>query len=70
MSFFSFFFQNTSKKGENNRKNTKIKEIKCENLNIWIEDITKINIEMFSLLNILNKLDLEKNEIMKYITKI
>ena len=69
MSLFSFFFQNTSKKGENNRKNTKIKEIKCENLNIWIEDITKINIEMFSLLNILNKLDLERNEIMKYITK-
>ena len=69
MSFFSFFFQNTPKKVDVKRENPKIKDLKCENLNIWVEDITKIKIEISSLLNIFNKLDLPKSKLMRYITK-
>ena len=69
MSFFSYFFQNTPNKVDVKRKNQKIKDLKCENLNIWVEDITKIKIEIFSLLNILNKLDFTKSKLMTYITK-
>ena len=69
MSFFSFFFQSTPKKVDVKRENPKIKDLKCENLNIWVEDITKIKIEISSLLNIFNKLDLPKSKLMRYITK-
>ena len=68
MSFFSFFFSNSSKK-EVKRENSKIKDLKIENVNIWIEDITKVTIEITSLLNILNMLDLPRIKLMKYITK-
>ena len=68
MSFFSFFFSNSSKK-EVKRENSKIKGLKIENVNIWIEDITKVTIEISSLLNILNMLDFPRIKLMKYITK-
>ena len=68
MSFFSFFFSNSSKK-EVKRENSKIKDLKIENVNIWIEDITKVTIEISSLLNILNMLDFPRIKLMKYITK-
>ena len=44
------------------KKNPILKEIKCENLNIWVEDIIKIPIDIFSLYNIFNKMDLNQNE--------
>ena len=61
--------ESTPKKVDVKRENPKIRELKCENLNIWVEDITKIKIEIFSLLNILNKLDFKKSKLMTYITK-
>ena len=67
MSFFSFFFSSSSKK-EVKRDNPKIKDLKLENVNIWVEDITKITIEISSLLNILNMLDLQLTKLMKYTT--
>ena len=59
--FFGFsFFSNFKKKEETKRKNPKLKEIKCEKLNIWILDIYKIHIEIGSLYNIFNKLDIDQ----------
>ena len=50
------------------KKNPILKEIKCENLNIWVEDIIKIPIDIFSLYNIFNKMDINQNEVISYLT--
>ena len=62
------FFSNFKKKEETKRKNPKLKEIKCEKLNIWILDIYKIHIEIGSLYNIFNKLDIDQKTSLSYLT--
>ena len=66
--FFGYnVFENRENK-ENKRKNPIIEEIKCEKTNIWAQDILKIHIEISSLFNILNKLDLDRKTLLSYLT--
>ena len=66
--FFGYNVFGNGENKENKRKNPIIDEIKCEKTNIWAQDILKIHIEISSLFNILNKLDLDRKTLLSYLT--
>ena len=65
---FSIFDDTNSDLSLKSRIHKKLNDLKCENTNIWIQDIFKIKIEVSSILYIFNLIDIDQKTMVNYLT--
>ena len=65
---FSIFDDSNSGLSLKSRIHKKLNDLKCENTNIWIQDIFKIKIEVSSILYIFNLIDIDQKTMVNYLT--